>query len=1563
MSVPTLRELIEEVDVRQTAARVIIGGATLPKWTSISYDFQMGQVPVATIIVPGREYLPAAVAEEASVEIWFGFRSGMAVLDQLVFGGAVVDSVGFDASNVIIECVMDGPRKLTYGYNRRINYTFESIEATTAVLDLLALAGVSNYAINLDPWVLGTAVPQVIQFSSYGEAINKISEVDGSPWYAMPTGQVRIENRDPIPSPSARRTYFSGVLTGAVETQPVGIANASARPRINDIQLRKFRSEVGNFIEVDGAVLTSLGPNGEQNSEQIVETVDGASGQFPNGAYWIPTPPLFQDFTFSNELIDTNAKAFAVAERYFFLKNRLFEKIPLSIPGDPDVFLGETVEVVDPNYSGVRSLYFVEGYHTSIDSGGCTTDLQLTGGPEAGTTGYASPFAEFYWKYTQLHDLTPGGFDNGSGLNLGPNADQAAKLCEDLPADTGSPEQGGGFTEGEDKRTVLIGLDGTASQDFDGRIVLYEWEWTDDSLVVHNFTGPRWTLVIDPDVLSSIEVTLTVTDDSGRTDSITKNIYTSADWLDPGFSEDPTQNDTENGGGVAAGECTTGGPPEVPGGPDCPDGEDCVEHPPPGPGPGRDDNPGQCNGVGLGYFVAAGSYAMGSRGNGVWTDLDQASAGVVGEFISVAAGVNYKTQKSYAIFGTTLGEIVISNDFCATGSKVFTVPGNPRIEKIAFDSIKMGTPAQGEEYTNENDQSGLVSYPQDIPGVLTIRQAYEQCLAVGFGATPAVVAVAILIAESGLNSAAVNVNPGPPISTDRGIAQINNVYHPEVTDACAYSTACAIRAMFTISSGGTDFTPWSSFNAGTHRKYLSQIQEELGVEGQIGDDEVGASPEVPRAFRVYASTSDGRIFFSDNSGRDWTIFHDFLDGFPIYDIQTPDLQLGDGLRVWVFGGDVSRPESLLRILSDDGTTFVSNLFVGTLGKLIAGASDQSIRVAAINDTAILIGFSGDISAWVSNDPIGDPESWFPAVGLTGAITAAAPGYDGEFLVATTDGVFRSVDNENFSLNDSTLVNGFAWQGLPGVYLAAVDPGLEKTIDYGDGFGFLRPNTEFAVTWPPGAVGYQVAFTVGPSECPDTCAGISSIGYDPAVGYIDGISEYTDDISVISATAPSLLLLKVHNSLASGVPLVPSASLTFIIATDLFTFTQIETVLFNDDHDRLTLFAGQLTQDMIDDGDGTLSVDCVPAQDFLYAACDIVYGGTIDAISHVVSGAFPAATEIVIPLERIPDRYNYLYSAIAIASNPAFPFLSSDDLGQLAFDQGTNGEATTSGQVLNQGNPEEITWNMDDATPAAAIALELIACPVEPTPPAPTIPYVLPWTVGAEGDTSVDSYIDTTEYIHHLHIHPDYLYIFGVRWESIYYVDPNDPLHPDEQPNTTFSIESGSVTIINLGAQFLHEQLVKGHGELTGGVNDPYRYGVQYYAAYGDGVLKGYDNGFTEFNVTQRFFGCKVGGNVDFGNPIQGFSVAMDYCEGTIYNPSDDDAFISLEVTDDPDTVIAGMMLVYSDSHTGEYSIIQGTESSPTNFSAVGNASPITFTVTDGIAPVDLTGCIVLVRKT
>jgi hypothetical protein len=75
--------------------------------------------------------------------------------------------------------------------------------------------------------------------------------------------------------------------------------------------------------------------------------------------------------------------------------------------------------------------------------------------------------------------------------------------------------------------------------------------------------------------------------------------------------------------------------------------------------------------------------------------------------------------------------------------------------------------------------------------------------------------VAIVMAESGGQPKARNTNSDG--SVDRGMWQINNKAHPDVSDSVADDPIGATKAAYKISNGGKNWKPWATYTSG---KYL-----------------------------------------------------------------------------------------------------------------------------------------------------------------------------------------------------------------------------------------------------------------------------------------------------------------------------------------------------------------------------------------------------------------------------------------------------------------------------------------------------------------------------------------------------------------------------------------------------------------------------------------------------------------------------------------------------------------------------------------------------------------------
>lgn len=112
----------------------------------------------------------------------------------------------------------------------------------------------------------------------------------------------------------------------------------------------------------------------------------------------------------------------------------------------------------------------------------------------------------------------------------------------------------------------------------------------------------------------------------------------------------------------------------------------------------------------------------------------------------------------------------------------------------------------------------VTTIPCNAPPI-SFQQAESYAAQAGFTGSALSTILAIAQAESGLNPCALNCN-NKGGSCDRGVLQINNFYHPEVSDACAFDPACAFQQGYRISNAGQSFTAWATFINGSYRKFL-----------------------------------------------------------------------------------------------------------------------------------------------------------------------------------------------------------------------------------------------------------------------------------------------------------------------------------------------------------------------------------------------------------------------------------------------------------------------------------------------------------------------------------------------------------------------------------------------------------------------------------------------------------------------------------------------------------------------------------------------------------------------
>lgn len=126
---------------------------------------------------------------------------------------------------------------------------------------------------------------------------------------------------------------------------------------------------------------------------------------------------------------------------------------------------------------------------------------------------------------------------------------------------------------------------------------------------------------------------------------------------------------------------------------------------------------------------------------------------------------------------------------------------------------------------------------------LSRNQLYRYAQQAGFTGFGLDIIVAIAQAESGGNTQATNCN-NPGGTCDRGVLQINNYWHSEVNNACAYDPGCAFKQAYRISQNGTNFTPWSTFTNNNYKTFLNPNASSTNNSSNNGSSGNGSSNSI-----------------------------------------------------------------------------------------------------------------------------------------------------------------------------------------------------------------------------------------------------------------------------------------------------------------------------------------------------------------------------------------------------------------------------------------------------------------------------------------------------------------------------------------------------------------------------------------------------------------------------------------------------------------------------------------------------------------------------------------------
>lgn len=304
-----------------------------------------------------------------------------------------------------------------------------------------------------------------------------------------------------------------------------------------------------------------------------------------------------------------------------------------------------------------------------------------------------------------------------------------------------------------------------------------------------------------------------------------------------------------------------------------------------------------------------------------------------------------------------------------------------------------------------------------------------------------------------------------------------------------------------------------------------------------GDAITDIAQDKDRKNVVWATTTD-RVLRSVDYGNTWQVWTNFNDatkwplaepgGDPIDPrpvngilVSTPAVN-----RVWIFGGRGNIPGSWFHTnyLPDGGAAWYSSIAANDGPGAVARNSLDTVVDAVVSHQT-----SGDLGLIFERTGGGVPANpyiysakFYPRGQADWQIGGGAMvdvGVDGVSVAMNNLQLqkFGAVlNNKNFYVTHDGI-NWWPWTGvLPGtagnrphhllntsawqdIYLAAMDEGVAKSIDYGETWNFLRPiGAPFSTTWPAGAIGYKVAIAYRLPTSVDLAAIVTSGAGDTTV---------------------------------------------------------------------------------------------------------------------------------------------------------------------------------------------------------------------------------------------------------------------------------------------------------------------------------------------------------------------------------------------------------------------------------------------------------------------------------
>lgn len=491
---PTPQALVDAIyrtnDYRVPIWRIMVGPDSadgsgwveMPSVLDCEWNYSIGKVPA--LILHHSNIGPVDVESYANyfknITIDVGFGSwGMLGTQPIgvmvrVFTGRILD---VNETDRVLEITAQGTSWPLDVQFHKIISVFDNIENNTAMRQMFAAAGMSDYDVLVPTWQIGTVAPQVLQFATYGEAITKVADVGGGAWFELPVGVVKVRdiyvNGNFNTTVGAARTYVRPRLVGSVQTFPGGVDPST---RLRAWRRERRVRETYNRCYVTGCQVTQINADGSTDNLPIEANASAPSPYVlnPDGSQ------AYNDLPFSSELIDQDTKAATEAGRIVNFENGMHEHITATVSGDPLLALMQNVRFID--------------FERGFDRYGIVTDYTC----HLGGTTFSSQVTALY-------------IDNSDAAKIAPIA-----LFQHM---TDMEVVGAGLR-------AIVSIDASSSFDIDGRVVYYEIADNQSPHVINQAgTSPTATGLYNPaTVVPPLQIAVRVTDNDGLTDTLVLGI-------------------------------------------------------------------------------------------------------------------------------------------------------------------------------------------------------------------------------------------------------------------------------------------------------------------------------------------------------------------------------------------------------------------------------------------------------------------------------------------------------------------------------------------------------------------------------------------------------------------------------------------------------------------------------------------------------------------------------------------------------------------------------------------------------------------------------------------------------------------------------------------------------------------------------------------------------------------------------------------------------------------------------------------------------------------------------